>query len=361
MNRRSFPMLAVVAALGLLAAACSGSEAVEPTPTTAAETTTTVAPTTTTEPPPEYSWPLSGVAVDDPALTDFPAVVAKIDNSPSARPHVGLEQADVVYELLVEGITRFAAVFHSHSPDPVGPVRSARSSDIELLANLERPLLLWSGANPGVSEEVRRAQDNGLLQDVSHSVGWDHYWRQSGRSAPHNLFTSVPTIREHFTAEDARRPRDLFLYRDDDDPLLGVPAAGVVIEFGGGSANTVEYVWSAGEGCWLRYQGGPMTDGEGRQLCPTNVVVQHVDYDNSSGSPVARTTGSGTALLFTAGHVIEVQWDRPTLESATIYETTDGARPGLTPGPTWVGLPSRDAVATVMSPERAAELFDAAV
>ncbi len=77
----------------------------------------------------------------------------------------------MVYELLVEGITRYAVVFQSQTPDTVGPVRSARSSDIELLANLGAPLIAWSGANPGVTSEVHTAVDNGFLVNAGQDAG----------------------------------------------------------------------------------------------------------------------------------------------------------------------------------------------
>ena len=77
--------------------------------------------------------PLTGMPITDPALAARPALVVKIDNHPDARPQSGLNQADIVFELLVEGITRYALVFGSTLPTTVGPVRSARSSDIDLL------------------------------------------------------------------------------------------------------------------------------------------------------------------------------------------------------------------------------------
>ncbi len=112
----------------------------------------------------------------------------KVDNSPEARPQAGVNQADIVYELRVEGITRYMEVFHSHTPERVGPVRSARSSDINLLSNLNRPLLAWSGGNPGVTNEVLRGQDNGLLVDAGRTPA-GHFYRDDTGRAPHNLFT----------------------------------------------------------------------------------------------------------------------------------------------------------------------------
>jgi len=113
-----------------------------------ADSEPTTSTTTTTAPLPV--WPLTGLPDAKASGPAHPAIVVKMDNSPDARPQTGINEADVVYELLVEGITRYALVFHSNLVDPVGPVRSARSSDIDLVADLSTPLFAWSGANGGV-------------------------------------------------------------------------------------------------------------------------------------------------------------------------------------------------------------------
>src|SRR3954447_45052 len=144
----------VVVALALLAACGGGSKK-------AATTTTTTTPlaTTTTAPPPVY--PLTGWPATVLAILKRPPWVVKIDNADgsgnnSARPQIGINQADVVYEEMVEGsVTRLAAVFQSDDSDPVGPVRSARTTDIAVFAPLNRPLYAWSGANADFAELIR--------------------------------------------------------------------------------------------------------------------------------------------------------------------------------------------------------------
>ena len=65
---------------------------------------------------------------------------------------VGLNQADIVFEEIVEGrITRFAAVFHSQSADPIGPIRSGRTQDIDLLASFNEPAVRVERRQPAVS------------------------------------------------------------------------------------------------------------------------------------------------------------------------------------------------------------------
>ncbi len=107
-----------------------------------------------------------------------------MDNSPWARPQVGINQADIVFEILVEGITRFALVYGSNTPGTVGPVRSARSSDIDILAGLGKPLLAWSGANPTVTAQVETAANQGLLIDASRGANPPQYWRDDSSARP---------------------------------------------------------------------------------------------------------------------------------------------------------------------------------
>ena len=148
-QKRRFAFSFILAGIAL--AACGGGgDSSESTTTSLAPTTvatteapTTVPETTTTVPVPLM--PLTGQPVVDEAIAVRPAIAAKIDNHPDARPQTGLNEADIVYEENVEKWTRFAVVFHSQGSDPVGPLRSGRSQDIDILTSLNRPLFLWSG------------------------------------------------------------------------------------------------------------------------------------------------------------------------------------------------------------------------
>ncbi|MEZ5272905.1 MAG: DUF3048 domain-containing protein [Ilumatobacteraceae bacterium] len=112
----------------------------------------TDAPTTTLPAGPVY--PLTGLPVTDPAAAARPAMVVKIDNNKNARPQSGLNEADIVFEEIVEVQTRFAAVFHSQGSDPVGPIRSGRTQDVDLLGSFNKPLFVWSGGNPAVTDII---------------------------------------------------------------------------------------------------------------------------------------------------------------------------------------------------------------
>jgi hypothetical protein len=351
--------------LVLFVAACGKSND-KPIETGAAPTTKGDATTTSAPPPPVY--PLTGMPLDDPAAAQHPAVVVKMDNSPDARPQTGINEADVVYELLVEGITRYALVYQSQTPDEVGPVRSARSSDIELLANLGAPLIAWSGANPGVTNEVRAAVDGGFLVNAGQDAIPGQYHRDNSRKAPHNLYTNVAGLLTDATPEGAGAPPALFSYRPVGQPYTGgsLPAGGYVVDFGGGVR--ADYVWDAERGGWDRFQvderhsrdDSATLDGNGVQVAPQNVVILFLEYGQSPSdarSPMALSTGEGDAVVLTDGKAIEGRWKRPNPLSAWELVDQSGQPIALTPGRTWVALPEIGSAATAMDADAAGSLL----
>src|SRR5207253_1555385 len=147
-------------------------------------------PTTVPSPPTMSASPLTGLPMDI-VRSKRPVLVVKIDNAPKARPQIGLNQADVVFEEGVEGgITRFAALFHSEESKPVGPVRSARSTDIKIVSAFHHPLFAYSGANSLFKQYVADAP----LVDVGVDRYPDRYHRDNARSSPYNLFSETETL-----------------------------------------------------------------------------------------------------------------------------------------------------------------------
>lgn len=338
------PGRAVLAALILVAAACSGDSGVTAGDATTSSTTSspassTTAPATTA---PATTAPATTAAAGEPApLTgrpgprlDRPALVVKIDNHPEARPQAGLGVADIVYEEIVEGITRFFAVFHSTDAAPVGPIRSARTTDVDLLAMLSTPLFAWSGGNDGVVAAIRRADATDVGASRHPEYG---YVRDPSRRSPHNLFSTTEALRAGTPAGQGD-PAAVFTYRPG--PLRGgTPVAGVRIRMRGTS---VRWSWDAAAGVWVRTQDGtPHLDDSGRAVRAENVVVQVTRYRPSPAdvrSPEAVTVGTGDAWLFLDGRWIEGTWERPSPAAATVFRDGSGTEVGLTPGRTWVEL-----------------------
>lgn len=351
-NPRSRRRLVAVALTAvLLAASCSGGdeEAVEPTTT---ETTAAVVTseaieedgtTTTTAGEPVARLvtdgaPLTGIPFDDPATGERPALAVKIDNHPSARPQSGLDTSDMVFEMRVEGITRFLAVFHSTSPDAVGPIRSSRTSDFDLLVGLDTPLYASSGGNDFVASGLRSLP----IYSVT-AMSRTEYYRNAARPAPHNLYTNTGDLFA-LAPEDATPPEPWFDFRAEGSPLnesarsLSEP---VVIAYRGGPL--VTYTWDGALEGWLRTQDGqPHTNSEGEQLVTDNVVILVADYVVSAADPISPelvSVGSGQAFVLTGGTVIEGTWSRETAEGKPELLDSAGTPIALTPGQTWVLYP----------------------
>ena len=321
-----------------------GDSEATPPPTSAA---TTTVPTTIPQPVAA----LTGLAGDYGDRLSRPALVVKIDNGePKARPQAGINEADVVYEERVEGsVTRLLAVFQSTPSAPVGPVRSARTSDIAIVSDLNRPYFAWSGANPTFARRIRSAN----LVDVGYDAMPGEYYRERSRSAPSNLMLKSTDAIVALGAEGSSPPPALFSFRKPGMTTAYLEdSAGVRITFGsrGGSA-PVEYRWN-GSG-WARTQSGtPHVDAAGVQVAPANVIIQFVDYIGTdvndqfgNAIPEAQSVGEGEVWVLTGGGLsqpglVQGRWKKPSIEAVTTFTDVDGNPILLTPGRTWVALPA---------------------
>ena len=303
------------------------------------------APPPAPTPPQASPAPLTGLPMD-PGRVGRPVLVVKVDNAPKARPQVGLNQADVVFEEGVEGgITRFAVLFHSKDSDPVGPVRSARSTDIALVTPLNHPLFAYSGANDVFKEYVARAP----VVDVGYDAHPDRYHRDGGRPPPNNLFSASKTLFD-LTPAGSPAPPPLFLYRAPGEAAGGAgarPAARAQVWWRGEIRETVAvWGWDGTAQGWRRTQNGEAhSDGAGQQVTPANVIVQYVTYKDtgfvdSTGSPVpeAEVVGEGDAVILTGGLAVPARWSKPSASEVTRYVDAAGAEIRLAPGQTWVEL-----------------------
>ncbi|HEX6424139.1 MAG TPA: DUF3048 domain-containing protein [Acidimicrobiales bacterium] len=298
----------------------------------------TTAPTTTE--PPAVVAPLTGLTGDFDGRLDRPALFVKIDNVEAARPPAGLDLADIVIEEQVESdLSRLAAVFHSTDADPVGPVRSTRTTDIELASLFGRPLYASSGGNASVLAQLAEAD----VVDVGHNVSGEGFARTGDRRAPHNLFTSTQALYDK-APESPPPPEPLFAYLDEDEvlPEGATPVGGVTLSFGGPEVS--RFSWDEASGTWLRDQSGtPHVDADGVQLAPENVVVLEITYDTSGqqgrSTPHGELSGEGRAVVLTQGHAVEGTWARAGLDAPLVLTGADGAVIELTPGQTFLELP----------------------
>jgi len=324
-----------------------------------ASTTTTIGLATTTTIP---GWagpvhPLTGLPALD-GIVGRPALVVKIGNNDSkSLPQLGLEDADVVYEVHIEnGVTRFLAVFQSEVPALVGPVRSARSSDIDLIGNLNRPSFAYWGSNEGVGAEVEQAIDLGTFVALT-TTGQGQYLfsRDAGRGeAPYNGFFDAAAAAALVAAGSAPDP----IFTFGGPSASAVPIRGVRWM---APSRDIDWVWDYVSARWLRYHRGvPLVGADGAHLAADNVLLLFVDYRTSAAdllSPQAISTGSGDGWLLRDGTVTGVTWSRPFIADGwSLADDDTGEAVFLRSGRTWVAL-AKMGEGKVLDPAEVAELI----
>ncbi len=300
--------------------------------TTSEASTTTAAETTTTIPaPPVY--PLTGLPAEDPAVAARQTLVVKIDNAPPARPQSGLNEADMVFEEIVnDNITRFALVYQSLGDNVVGPCRSGRIQDIDLFGSFNGPLFAWSGGNATVTAAI----DASDLVDIGPNRA-NVYYRTHDRAAPHNLYSSTEALRTK-TVFGVGPPSQQFSYRADGAAVQGTSSPGVNLVL---DSIDVAWRWDASAGLYRRQmEGSDHFDALSGQVTTNNVVVLAMDYlPGISRSPDAQTIGTGHAYVFTGGNYVHATWTRTDRLQPYTLTADDGSIVALTPGRTFVELP----------------------
>ena len=265
-----------------------------------------------------------------------PVIAIKIDNTRPAKPQAGLTSADIVYVEQVEGgENRIMAIFCSKLPKKVGPVRSARISDVHLLAQYGKPAFAFSGVQGKMKPVIRAAS----VYDVSDH-GVPPYYRDSGRRAPYNLFADPHKLLAK--APHATGPRDIG-FRFGAAPAGGRPMTSFTAKW---PAGTMAFTWSAKA---KRYQvtadGRADNAAEGGRLAADTVVIQYVQTTRSkyhdflgSYTPLIHSTGTGKALVLRDGMAYDCTWSRPSETTGTTFTTADGKVMNFKPGQTWVAL-----------------------
>lgn len=291
-------------------------------------------------PVPPVEHPLTGLLRTPPQEWQERAPIAiKVENSEMARPQSGLDAADVVYEELAEGgITRFIAVFHSAGADKVGPVRSARLVDPNVLAPMQA-LFAYAG---GVEPVVAAVRANRNLVDVGIDRAESAYWRQAGRKAPHNLYTSTASL---WKLRSGQPPAAQFVWLAVGGPAAaGAPGRTVTFSFA--PQEQMSYAYDEASRTYRRFHGAEAHLLEnGAQVAPVNVVLQFVSVRNSAivdrngqPSPESTVTGEGEAIVLTGGQSYRGRWVRPSLDAPPKFLDAAGNPIPLARGRTWIEL-----------------------
>lgn len=331
----------IVSALFLGSCAADATEAsstgaASPDASPAASASTQPAPTPTPDMPATAVQPLRGTVAPPESITG-PALAAKIDNHVGARPQVGLERTDIVFEELVEGgLTRYVAVWFSDVPAEIGPVRSIRPMDPDIVSPLGG-MIAYSGGQQRFVDMML----NTPVHNAIHGGADDQFmYRTRSKAAPHNVIVRAPELRAAYA--DIPPPAQQFAYaqraQTASAAAYGTPAAGFDLFFSAKEGRT--WRWDVGSGRYLRAQNGASdSDSAGGQLAATNVVAISVGIDWAYGDiPKTVMVGSGPAWVATGGKVLQVTWTKTSREAPIQLTNQYGTPVYLAPGNTWVEL-----------------------
>jgi hypothetical protein len=329
--RLASPPVVVLAAASLVACSNAPGAATASPPPAAPDPQPSSTPAST--PTPVRTHPFTGASTS----ADGPVLAVKIDNTRSAKPQLGLRSADIVYVEQVEGgLSRIMAIFSSKLPPRVGPVRSARISDLHLLPEFGKPAFAYSGVQGKMKPYVAKAP----LIDVSQDDSNTGYLRTGPHSAPYNLYGTPKQLLGR--AHGASKAADMG-FRFGPAPDGGKPVKSFTARY---PAASFRFQWSAAGKRWLVTQDGKADRAaEGGRLGGQTIVVQQAHTTRSqfhdflgNYTPLVRTVGTGKATVLRDGKAYDARWSRPSESDGTTYTTASGQPMTFAPGQVWVVL-----------------------
>lgn len=322
--------VAAAGALGLVVALTACAQPM-PMPTPTPTYSSTYLP-----PEPTALAPLTGAEVAIGAIAT-PALSAKVDNHPAARPQVGLERTDLVFEELVEGgLTRYVAVWHSDVPAEIGPIRSIRPMDPDIISPLGG-IVAYSGGQYRFVEMMKATNVYNAIHGQRDTA--DLMYRTRDKPGPHDVLVRAPElIAQHL---DLVAPTQQFSFAPDlassSAAREGVAVETISLRFG--SASTPSWTWDAASSTWLRSQSGAADlDAAGVHYSAVNVIVLRVPVTVSHQIPKTELIGAGEAWISSGGKTVHATWSKgsPT-ESIRLVDDT-GTVIRLAPGNSWIEL-----------------------
>ncbi|GLB61909.1 DUF3048 domain-containing protein [Cytobacillus sp. NCCP-133] len=330
--------IAVSAAAMLLVSGCSSKDKTEEPAKQETEKAEEATKGVSEEKALSFQYPLTGA--ESESEVEGRAVAVMINNHPNARPQSGLDQADIVYELLAEGdVTRFLAIFQSEQPEEIGPVRSSRDYYIELSKGYNSLYIAH-----GYSPEAKALLDQGYIDNLN-GMQYDGtlFKRASFRKAPHNSYISFENVlngaeQNHYSMADAPEPLS-FLSKEETKEIDGAPAVAVIISYLDNELFNVIYEYDEDLEKYKRYSNGELTADyhSGKPVLLDNIFIAEADHKvvDSAGRRDINLTSGGKGYLLQKGKMTDVEWEN---KDGRILPVLNGKQAGLVPGKTWINI-----------------------
>jgi len=281
--------------------------------------------------------PLCGEIIEEDRLYARPVAVM-FDNHSAARPQAGLEQADIVYEILAEGnITRYMALFMHDEGQKAGPVRSARRYYID--KSMEHDAIyMHAGGSPEAWDDIARLKIPSL---DAMSLGRPVFWRENHRKMPHNIYANLSEARKMAEKKGYRNSTEVSVYsfNSEDTPVNGQPVSNTKILYP--PKYKVSYNYSADDKVYYRYvMDKPHVDENDSQyhIYAKNIIIMKAVHKvvDSAGRRKIDLVGKGEGIYISDGSYIPITWEKKDRESATKFSLENGENLQLNPGKTWV-------------------------
>ncbi len=297
-----------------------------------------VEPTPEPEPEPVKSWPcpLTGLPVENEEDQKQRPIAVMIDNEYNARPQSGLLDADIVYEIPVEGnITRYMAIYHHGYTDKIGPVRSARPYFIDKALEFNA-VYVHCGGSPQALRDIADLKVN-ALNDLK---GSPCFWRAKDRKMPHNLYTSTKLMREVMEKNkfNNKTAPEYFKFGEDFVNLDGKRTVGISFNY---SKNyKVGYEYDEKDKLYYRtINGTRLKDKEtGKDIATTNVIVEKTTAKvlDDVGRLSVANIGKNRGYYLTGGKLMEIEWSKSSRSDRTVYKDLKGSEILMNRGTTWI-------------------------
>lgn len=336
-NQLRYIIAAVVVVAGIIIIIVASQSSPKKSGPTTTATTTTAKSTVPIA-------PLTGLPDPSGTALKRSALVIKVEDDTNALPQWGIDQADVIYEEIINGgIPRLATIFNQNAPARVGPIRSVRPTDTQIVFPIGG-IFAYSGGAPYAISSISTAP----VKQVDESSAGAAMFRDPSRSAPYNLFGSAALL---FALGGGTPvpPTPLFQYRPQGQSAVGVAVSKFVVNFP--SIYPMTWTWNATTNSWDRSTqfAGPDYTGNHVRESPKNVIVNYVNYVNGVGAftSYANLQSGGVAEVFTDGKEIVGTWARHSQSSPIQYLDAKGKAIRLTPGQTWVELLDNGAAVNV--------------